>query len=122
MTKQFALIAGSLLVIIGALNFFVDAMATKPAHAILHIVAGLLGLALLKKSHRGYTLWVGVIAVILAGVGFAGVEQLTPWVDLPTLFNYVHAVLGIVALLIFFGSKRGSPTPTTPPQTPAATA
>lgn len=105
------MIVGWVLILVGVLNFFISPLEVRPAHAVFHIVAGLLGV-ILVKSHRGYTMWVGVVGVLLAVLGFAGMEEITPLIDLPVLFNYVHALLGVVGFLVFFGSKKGGSMPT----------
>ncbi|MBI4093180.1 MAG: hypothetical protein HY420_04620 [Candidatus Kerfeldbacteria bacterium] len=107
MTKQFAMIVGWVLILVGILNFFVtkpESIAVTSSHAVFHIVAGLLGV-ILPKSHKGYTLWVGIVGVLLAIVGFAGVTQITSLINLPTGFNYIHAILGVVGLLVYFGAR-----------------
>lgn len=107
MTKMFAMIVGWVLIVVGILNFFLTSpidMKVKPVHAIIHIVVGLLGVALMKM-HRGYTLWVGIGGVLLAIIGFAGVDELFGIIDLPALFNWVHAVIGVAGLLVYFMAK-----------------
>ncbi|MBI4089799.1 MAG: hypothetical protein HY421_00185 [Candidatus Kerfeldbacteria bacterium] len=106
MTKQFAMIVGWVLILVGILNFFLEPIKLMPAHGVFHIVAGLLGVVL-SKSHKGYTMWVGVIGVLLAVIGFAGVEEILGIIDLPVLFNYVHALLGVAGLLVYFGARGG---------------
>ncbi len=104
------MIVGWILILVGIANFFLtksDAFHVTSAHAVLHIVAGLLGVAL-PKSHKGYTMWVGIVGVLLAILGFAGLKELTSWINLPSGFNYIHAVLGVVGLLVYFGARGGS--------------
>ncbi len=101
------MIVGWVLILVGILNFFLTSpvdLKLEPTHAVFHIVAGLLGVVLVK-SHKGYTMWVGIVGVLLAVVGFAGVEDILGLIDLPALFNYVHAVLGVAGLLVYFGAR-----------------
>lgn len=110
MTKQFAIVIGWVLIIAGAINFFIaspNALKIMPTHAVIHIAAGLLGV-FLPKSHQGFTKWVGIVGVGLAMIGFAGIERLTKFIDLPTGFNYIHAVVGITGLLVYFGGRSAS--------------
>lgn len=119
MTKQFAMIVGWVLILVGILNFFLTSpvdLTLKPVHAVFHIVAGLLGVVLVK-SHKGYTMWVGIVGVLLAVVGFAGVKDIFGLIDLPSLFNYVHAIIGVAGLLVFFGARGAKMAP--PGGTPA---
>lgn len=109
------MIVGWVLILVGVLNFFLEPVKLLPAHGVFHIVAGLLGVVL-SKSHKGYTMWVGIIGVLLAIIGFAGVEEILGIIDLPVLFNYVHALLGVAGLLVYFGARGGGvmAKPTTP--------
>lgn len=121
MTKQFAMIVGWVLVIVGILNFFLSPIKLLPAHGIFHIVAGLLGVWAANKMHRGYTMWVGIIGILLAVVGLF-TKTLTSWLDLPIWITVVHAVLGIAGLAVWMGGKGGvMPKPAAPPSTPGAT-
>lgn len=107
MTKMFAMITGWVLIVIGILNFFLTSpvdLKVKPVHALLHIVVGLLGVGLMKM-HRGYTMWVGIGGVLLAIIGFAGVKDILNIVDFTTSSNWIHAVIGVVGLLVFFMAK-----------------
>ncbi|MFA5775452.1 MAG: DUF4383 domain-containing protein [Ilumatobacteraceae bacterium] len=113
MTKMFAMITGWVLIVIGILNFFLTSpvdLKVKPVHAILHIVVGLLGVGLMKM-HRGYTMWVGIGGVLLAIIGFAGVKDILNIVDFTTSSNWIHAVIGVVGLLVFFMAKGAGSAP-----------
>ena len=106
MTKQFAMIVGWVLIIVGVLNFFVVSMMLMPVHAVFHIVAGVLGVWL-KDNHEGYTMWVGIVGVGLAIMGFAGMTNLLGVIDLTSMFNWVHLILGVLGLLVYFNRGKG---------------
>ena len=109
MTKQFAMLVGWVLIIVGILNFFLEPIKVLPAHAVFHIVAGALGV-ILVKNHRGYAMWVGIIGTLLAILGFAGIGKEDPilgLIDLPSIFDWVHIVLGLAGFAVFFMSKKG---------------
>lgn len=102
------MIVGWALVIVGVMNFFYqapDAIKIMPVHAVIHIIAGSIGIVF-RKNHQGYTLWIGIIGVLLSMLGFAGLESVTRFIDLPSGFNYIHAVLGIAGLLVYFGGRE----------------
>jgi hypothetical protein len=105
MTKQFAMIVGWVLILVGILNFFVESIELKPVHAIIHIVAGLLGVAL-TKAHKGYTMWVGIVGLILGVLGLITKEVLGI-VDLPTWITIIHFVLGVAGILVWKSAKGG---------------
>ena len=121
MTKQFAMIVGWVLILVGILNFFVEPVKLLPAHAVIHIVAGFLGVAL-TKSHKGYTMWVGIVGILLAVIGFM-TKDLFGIVNLPMWITVVHAALGVVGLLVWMGARgKGMSAPAAPmaPTPPAA--
>ena len=108
MTKSFALSIGWIFVFVGIMNFFVtspDTIKVLPAHAILHIVAGLVGV-IFRNSYKGYILWVSIIGILLSVLGFAGVKEVTTYFNLPVGFNYFHAVVGITSLLVYFSARN----------------
>lgn len=113
MTKQFAMIVGWVLIIVGILNFFVDPIKLMPAHGVFHIVAGLLGVWAAKNMSKGYTMWVGVIGILLAVIGFFSKEVLG-LIDMPTWITVVHAALGVLGLIVFMMAKRGPAKPAAP--------
>lgn len=111
MTKQFAMIVGWVLILVGVLNFFVEPIKLMPVHGVIHIVAGFLGVALVKK-HKGFTMWVGIVGIVLAAVGLMTKEVLG-LVDLPTWITVVHAALGVLGLIVWAGA-RGKMMPAAP--------
>ena len=111
MAKQFAIIVGWILIFVGILNLFVAPIKLWPAHAALHIIVGVLGVWSGKSptaSHK-YAMWVGLVGVLLAIVGFAGVKDILGLFDLPPLFNVIHLVLGVWGSWAAFGGKKEGP-------------
>lgn len=109
MTKQFAMIVGWVLILVGVVNFFDTPLMVWPAHAVFHIVAGILGVWLAKEHSEGYTMWVGIVGVVLAIIGFVGVTDLLGLglIDLPVIFNWIHLILGVVGFIVFFSARKG---------------
>ncbi|MBI2984168.1 MAG: hypothetical protein HYY50_00900 [Candidatus Kerfeldbacteria bacterium] len=99
------MIVGWVLIVVGILNFFFESIKLLPAHAVFHIVAGFLGVAL-PKMHKGYTMWVGIVGVLLAVVGLF-TKDLFGIINLPIWITIVHAVLGILGLIVWAGAKGG---------------
>jgi hypothetical protein len=108
MAKMFAQVVGWVLIVVGVLNFFVPFLHVMPAHAILHIIAGALGVYFARTGGVGYARWVGVIGVLLAVIGFLGVDNLLGFVDLPMLFNVIHLVIGVWGLWAGFGKQSSA--------------
>lgn len=118
MTKQFAMIIGWALFALGILNFFLDPIKLLPAHAVVHIATGLLGVILVKQ-HRGYSLWVGIVSLLLAVLGFAGMGKdgaFLGLIDLPTTFDWVHLFLGAAGLTVFLMARKPTSRNSVPPQ------
>ncbi|MEK7497273.1 MAG: hypothetical protein AAB657_05260 [Patescibacteria group bacterium] len=109
MAKQFAMVVGWVLIVVGVLNFFVEPIMVMPVHALFHIVAGALGVWAAKEHSEGYTMWVGIVGLVLAILGFAGMANILGVIDLTVTFNYVHLILGVVGLVVYFmgRSKNG---------------
>ena len=111
LTKQFTLVVGWLLIVIGVLNFFIEPIIVMPVHALFHIVAGALGVWAAKEHHVGYTMWVGIVGLALAVIGFAGVENILGIIDLTVMFNYIHLILGLAGLVVYYLVRGKKATP-----------
>ncbi len=114
MTKQFTMVVGWLLIVIGVLNFFIEPIMVMPVHALFHIVAGVLGVWAAKEHHVGYTMWVGIVGLVPAVIGFAGVENILGLIDLTVMFNYIHLILGVAGLVVYYlvRGKKTAPAAT----------
>ena len=109
MAKTFAMLVGWVLVVVGILNFFhtpVFDVNLLPAHGVVHIVAGLLGIWAAKEHARGYAMWVGIVGLVLAAIGFLITQDVLGLVNLPTWISVVHVVLGIWGLWTYMASKN----------------
>lgn len=113
MAKTFAMLVGWVLLLVGVLNFFVAPIKLLPIHAIVHVVAGLLGIWAAKTHAVGYAMWVGVVGLLLAVLGFF-TKSLLGIVDLPTWITVIHLVLGVWGLWTYFASKKTSGAPSGP--------
>ncbi len=108
-TQRFAYVSGTMLIILGVLNLTVEVLSLAAWHAALHLAAGAVGLLLARHRHRGYTLSVSLGAIALSLYGFASIEGLGDQLSLPSIFSYLHAVLGLTGLVVFFGTKTPAP-------------
>jgi len=118
MAKTFAMLVGWVLVLVRILNFFEFniGFSTKlmPAHAVVHIAAGLLGIWAAKQHAAGYAMWVGIIGLLLAIIGFFVTDDVLGLVDLPIWISVVHAVLGVWGLWTYMAAKKTMPTGAAP--------
>jgi hypothetical protein len=107
MAKMFSMLVGWVLVIVGLLNFFVAPIKLLPAHAVFHIVAGLLGIWAAKNHAVGYAMWVGVVGVLLALIGFFfGYPTLLGLINLPVWITVIHLVLGVWGLWTYWAATK----------------
>lgn len=129
--RLYATLVGGALVIIGIIGFFYEAsfavgndikadeefgfLAINGWENAIHIVAGLIGLALAgsNASARLYALGFGVIYVVLAIWGWIDGETILEIIPVNDEANVVHLILGIT------GIAAGVTTPTETPSRPA---
>lgn len=114
MTKMFAMLVGWVLIVVGVLNFFHTPgfnVFLQPAHGIFHIVAGILGVWAARSHSQGYAMWVGVVGIVLAVVGFFGLTSLFDMIDLPVWINVIHAVLGVWGILTLWAAMKKPAAP-----------
>lgn len=132
--RLYSLVVGAVLVIAGIIGFFYEAsfdtgdavqadkvfgiLAINGWHNVVHLVAGLIGLAAAgsDSSARLYAFGFGVIYIVLAVWGFilGGEDVLLDFVPLNTEDNVLHLILGLVGL------AAGTATPAERPAAPAA--
>jgi Domain of unknown function (DUF4383) len=128
--RLYATLVGGALVIIGIIGFFYEAsfavgndiksdeefgfLAINGWENAIHILAGLLGLALAgsNASARLYALGFGVVYVILAIWGWID-DTILEIIPVNDAANVVHLILGIT------GIAAGLATPTETPSRPA---
>jgi len=117
--QVYALVFGAVLVIGGIVGFFYDAsfdigesatadeavglLAVNGWHNVVHLLSGLIGLALAGSygGARAYALVLGVVYSALAAIGFLLVDTpgfLLDFVPLNTEDNVFHLLIGIAGL------------------------
>lgn len=116
------MLVGWVLIVVGVLNFFVEPIKLLPAHGLFHIVAGALGVWAAKKHAVGYAMWVGIIGLLLAVVGFLGLRNVLGIINLPTWISVIHLVLGVWGLLTYWAAMKKEPATTPAPGGPSAMA
>ena len=111
--KTFATILGIVLLVVGLAGFVGGGLGivrdgifgTNATQDVLHIIGGLLGIWFgTKGMGSGYNQTIGWIGIVLAVLGFIpGVNNLlTTWLNINTEISILHAVIGIVALLVYY--------------------
>ncbi len=110
MAKIYSLLVGTVLLVVGGLGFARPVMfglPFYPAHNVLHVVTGLLGLwAGLSKGANGprtFSQLFGAAYTLMAIAGFSGMHDLgSLHLGLDGNFNGIHLVLGLVGMLVGF--------------------
>jgi hypothetical protein len=130
--RLYATLVGAVLVVAGIIGFFYEAsfatgadiqadevfglLAVNGWHNVVHILLGLLGLAMAgtTSSARTYSIGVGVLYIILAVWGFLETENgygvLIDLVPINTEDNFLHLILGITGI----GAGLATPSDTAP--------
>jgi hypothetical protein len=128
--RLYATLVGAVLVVAGILGFFYEAsfatgnsivaddvfglLAVNGWHNVVHILLGLLGLALAgnNESARFYCLFSGVLYVILTIWGFAvvddGIGDLIGLVPVNNEDNVLHLILALTGFAAAFATPRGT--------------
>lgn len=126
MSKKLAMVFGIVLVLVGILGFVGGAgivgptgvFATDTLHDIIHLVVGLVLLAVALMSPSASALWLkifGVVFLVLAVLGFLLVPSggmLLGLVEVNMMDHILHLVLGIVFFGAgYYGSKSSMSAP-----------
>lgn len=139
MAKTLAIVFGIVLVVAGVLGFvpnsFVGAGAifdTNHMHDIVHLVLGLVLLAVAFMAPAKSGLWLkilGIVLLLLAVLGFIMVPNGGDMFGLATNMadHLLHVVLGVVFLVAGFAGKGGAkpaaaPMPSSNPSMPGPSA
>jgi len=136
--RLYATLVGAVLVVAGIIGFFYEAsfatgneivsddvfgiLAVNGWHNVVHILLGLIGLAMAGTTSgaRTYCLGAGALYIVLAIWGFLEIEDgfgvLIDLVPINTEDNFLHLILGIT------GIGAGLATPADTPSEPAPAA
>ena len=115
MAKKLAMVFGVIFVIVGLLGFFSNPLVgahgyfmTDTFHNVVHLLIGIIMLAM-AGSAAGTSLTVfGIIYLLLAIVGFVqgGSGKLLGLVAYNAADNWLHLVVGVVLLAAGFSGKK----------------
>ncbi len=117
MAKAYSVLVGIILLVVGVVGFLrteLFGLQFHPAHNVIHLVTGLLGLwAGLGKSPNGARIFAqvfGVVYTLVAIAGFAGIRDLgSIKLGLNLNYNVIHLAVGLLGLLAgFTGAKTAT--------------
>ena len=131
--RLYASFTGALLVILGILGFFYSASFASPGEVdamlgafdvngwlnVIHIALGAVGLLVAGFAARSYSLWLGLLLVVLAAWGFVIGADDAILNFIPCNFgdNMLHLVLGGLGLAAAVATPRR--TAAAPPAAPS---
>ncbi len=110
--KNFALIVGIVLAIIGIWGLFTESIlgiGVNIAQSILHLIAAAFGIYVGTKGQgKGYNQTIGWIGIVLGILGFIpGIkDQLLTLLNVNMATTWLHIVVGVVALIVAYAVKK----------------
>jgi len=109
MAKAYAVVVGAVLLLVGLVGFLTPSLmglTFHPAHNVIHLLSGILGLWAGLKSEgaaRTYARIFGAVYTLVAVVGFAGIHDLGPiMLGLNGMYNIIHLAVGVLGLAAGF--------------------
>lgn len=109
MVKKYSFAAGFVLLILGILNFFAPGFQAPAPHAVLHMLAGVLGMGVAIRSEgTDFVKWLGVCSVIMAGLGFAGVNEVLNILGFDIFLKWIYLILGLLSIWVYLTVKQES--------------
>lgn len=115
MAKTYAWVVGGVLLLVGVVGFLTTSLmglVFHPAHNVIHLASGLLGLWAGYKGDapsRTFARVFGIVYLLVALLGFAGVHDLGPiMLGLNPAYNLIHLVVGAGGVAAgFMGTGSG---------------
>ena len=113
MAKTAAIIFGIILLIVGIWGFFgggmsVGVFAADVTSSVIHVVLGIILLAVSAKPSAGATLkTLGIIYIILAILGFIGGGTILGFIATNSAANWLYLVVGIILAACGWSGKKG---------------
>jgi len=112
LVKPLTGLLGLILALMGIVGFFTNGMlmmfGASPAHNIVYLVTGLVGLFAFNSSQlhsRWYLLLFGLAYGVMAVLGFA-TGDILGYFTVNMADNYLHLGISAICLLIGFGSRK----------------
>lgn len=112
--KTYAMVIGTVLALVGIVGFvstpIFGIFGVNMYQNILHILGGGVGLALalMHKSTKTYIMVLGIVAAVVAVLGFLPVVSgyLETYLGVNQAISILHAVIALVSLGVAFGVKQ----------------
>lgn len=108
--KTYAMVIGIVLLLIGVIGLFTDTIlwfGVNVLQSILHIVGGGLGVWLATKNRpKGFNMWLGWIAVVVALLGWIAPGFMASLLNINAATTWLHALIAVVSLIVAYGTKE----------------
>lgn len=108
--KTYAMVIGVVLLLVGVIGLFTQniiGFGVNILQSILHIIGGGLGVWLASKNKpKGYNMWLGYIAAVVAILGFVAPSFMKSLLNINTATTWLHVVIAVVSLIVAFGTKE----------------
>lgn len=120
MAKTAAIIFGIILLVVGVWGFFgggtsVGVFAADMTSSVVHVVLGIVLLAVSAKPSAGATLkTLGIIYIIIAILGFVGGEKILGFVANNPAADWLYLVAGVIMAACGWSGKKGMMSPGAP--------
>lgn len=126
MAKTLAIVFGLVLLVVGVLGFIPNTIvgagavfATNIVHDLVHLVSGIILLAVAFMAARQSGLWLKILGIVYLAIAAAGFVLMPDGgqllgIQMNAADNLLHAVLGLVLLVAGFVGKNGAAAPAAP--------
>ena len=115
LAKLYATILGVVLTLVGILGFvpglapngnLLGIFAINPAHNVVHLLSGLVGLAAAYAMNGAYARWYalvfGIVYALVTVIGFIQATTVLGIIPINLADNLLHTAIAVVSLAVFF--------------------
>ncbi|OGE84903.1 MAG: hypothetical protein A3J48_02205 [Candidatus Doudnabacteria bacterium RIFCSPHIGHO2_02_FULL_46_11] len=108
MAKKYGIAIGIVFLALGVLNFFVPGLKTNVLHAALHIIAGVVAIAMSLRGSDTTKLikWITILTIIFAAMGFAGVHAILGFLSFDLMLKWVYLIIGLLSAYVYLSLKH----------------
>lgn len=126
LAKLYAMVLGAVLTLVGILGFvpglapggnLLGIFAIDPAHNIVHLLSGIVGLAVAFTAKGAYARWYALIFGVVYGlvtvIGFIQGNTVLGIINVNVADNLLHTAITIASLAVYFltANSTGQATP-----------
>ncbi|HUY75916.1 MAG TPA: DUF4383 domain-containing protein [Ktedonobacterales bacterium] len=115
LARMYATVLGAVLTLVGALGFIpalapngnlLGIFAIDPVHNIVHLLSGIVGLAVAYVANGAYSRWYagifGAVYALVTIIGFIQGNTVLGLINVNLADNLLHTAIAVASLLVFF--------------------